>query len=348
MNRTLIAILFAAGCTATVRTAGPPPAEPMPPPPPPPHHEPAPPPPAPAPTPTPPPPVAGNHPAYIDAIHHLRYARALVERSGPGTAEVKMDEGAAIREIDAAMRLAHDAHIDDGRPLTEHPAIDSTKVYRTRLRQAVAELGNARHDLDLPEDNSWAATDRNEAKKHIDAALHLLEAAANAPHSEAEPPAGNPVPGTPAAAHPAYMTSLQNLRQARALLERPAGAVDVKWDEKVAIREIDDALHDIRAARVDDGKPETEHAPIESKLVYRDRLKEAEKQLHEAARDLESREDNFWAKKDRKHAIDSIRRAEKATHEAMNDRKDDKAEKREEKREDKAEKREEKAEKHAH
>ena len=144
------------------------------------------------------------------------------------------------------------------------------------------------------------------------------------------------------------MAAIQNLRQARALLERPAGAADVKWDEKAAIHDIDDALREIREARVDDGKPETEHAPIESKLVYRDRLKEAEKQLHEAARDLESREDNFWAKKDRKHAIEDIRRAEKRTHEAMTDRKDDKAERKEEKREEKAEKHEEKAEKHGH
>ncbi|MBV8761694.1 MAG: hypothetical protein JO257_30650, partial [Deltaproteobacteria bacterium] len=139
-------------------------------------------------------------------------------------------------------------------------------------------------------------------------------------------------------AHPAYMAAIQNLRNARAMLERPTGAADVKWDEHVAIRDIDDALHDIREARVDDGRPVTEHAPIESKLVYRDRLKQAEKELHEAARDLEEREDNFWAKKDRKHAIEAIRRAEKATREAMSDRKEDREEKREEKREERAEK----------
>ena len=282
----------------------------------------------------------------------MRYARALVERNGPGNAEVKLDEGRVIGDIDAAMRLAHDAHVDDGRPLTEHPEIDRALQWPTRLRTAIAELGSAVHDLDTSEDNAWARQDRNAAKKYLYEAVKLLEAADDAAqkqnkHSEATPPP--PPPGPPApAAHPAYMASIQNLRQARALLERPAGAADVKWDEKTAIREIDDALHDIRAARVDDGKPETEHAPIENALAYRDRLKQAEKELHEAAQDLEQREDNFWAKTDRKHAIDSIRRAEKATHEAMNDRKDDKAERKEDKREDKAEKHEEKAGKHGH
>src|SRR3569623_1877397 len=208
MNRTLIAILFAAGCTASVRTAGPPPAEPLPPPP-----APAP---APAPVATQPPADMGAHPAYVSAIRHMRYARALVERTGPGTADVKLDEGTVIRDIDAAIKLAHDAHVDDGRPLTEHPAVDTAKAWPTRLRTAIAEIG-------------------------------------------------------------------------------------------AAIHEIDDALRQIHEARVDDGKPATEHAPIESKLVYRDRLKEAEKNLHEAAQDLEQREDNFWAKKDRRQAVDAIR-----------------------------------------
>ena len=267
----------------------------------------------------------------------MRYARALVERNGPGTADVKLDEGTVIRDIDAAIKLAHDAHVDDGRPLTEHPAIDKQAVWPTRLRTAIAELGAAVHDLDTSEDNAWARQDRNAAKKHLYEAVNLLEAADDAAqkqqHGQATPPP--PPPGPPApAAHPAYMASIQNLRQARALLERPAGAVDVKWDEKTAIHDIDDALHDIRNARVDDGKPETEHAPIENGLAYRDRLKQAEKDLHDAAQDLESREDNFWAKKDRKHAVDSIRRAEKATREAMNDRKDDKAERKEEKHEE--------------
>ena len=333
MHRLLIALSLTA-CTATVRTTGTTgPTEPPPPPPPRMHPSPAP---APAPGPVvtaPPPAVPGAHPAYVSAIRHMRRARALIARSGPGAPDVKWDEAAASREIDAAIKLAHDARVDDGRPLTENPTIDNGVVYKTRLRQAVAELGSAVHDLDTAEDNAWAQDQRDAAKKHIYAALHLIEAADNKAegHSEATPP---PAP----AAHPAYVAALNNLRQARALLERPAGAADVKWDEKTAIRDIDDALAEIRKARVDDGKPNTEHAPIESALMYRDRIKEAQKQLGEAAKDLDEKEDNAWAKKDRRKAVDDVRRAEKATREAMADRKDDKAEKKDEKREEKAEK----------
>ena len=43
------------------------------------------------------------------------------------------------------------------------------------------------------------------------------------------------------------------------------------------------------------GHPVTEHAPIENKLVYRDRLREALKLLGDAEKDLQEREDNSWA-----------------------------------------------------
>ena len=332
MNRLLIAFTLA-GCTATVRTAGPPPNEPAPPPPQPVYTAPAPAP-APAPVVTAPPP-AGSHSAYSAALRNLRYARALVERSGGGGQDVKFDEKYALNHIEVAINEAKAARADDGQPMSEHPPIEARLVYRDRLREAARVLGDAEKDLLEREDNLWAHKDRNTAIQHIRLAEKAINDAIGERHSEAQPPAAPP---PVAAAHPAYMTALGNLRQARALLERPAGAADVKWDEHTALKDIDEAFEEIRKARVDDGKPMTEHPPIESGLVYRDRLKEAEKQLHEAGQDLDSREDNFWAKKDRRRAVDAIRRAEKATHEAMADRKEDKAEKKEEKREEKADK----------
>jgi hypothetical protein len=112
----------------------------------------------------------------------------------------------------------------------------------------------------------------------------------------------------------------------------------VKWDEHVALKEIDGAIHEIKEARQDDGRPMTEHPPIDSKLVYRDRLREALKLIGESLHDIEQHEDNAWAKKDRGQALTHLNHAQKAVQEAIADRKDDKAEMKEEKREEKAEK----------
>jgi len=337
MNRLLIAFTLV-GCTATVRTAGPPPAEPAPPPPAP-AYTPAPAPaPAPAPVVTAPPPPAaepGHHAAYLAAIKDLRQARALLQRTPGMPGDVKWDEKAAIREIDATIKAVHEAKLDVG-AAPEEPVVDIRRAYGDRLAEAQIKLSDAVLNLSGKEDSMAARHELHDAADHLNAAEHLLAAALKERHSDAGPPP--PAPPPVAAAHPAYMAALGNLRQARALLERPAGAADVKWDEHTALKDIDEAFEEIRKARVDDGKPMTEHPPIENGLVYRDRLKEAEKQLHEAGADLDSREDNFWAKKDRRRAVDAIRRAERATHEAMADRKEDKAEKKEEKREEKADK----------
>jgi len=296
---------------------------------------------------TAPPPAPGQHPAYMHALSNLRAARAYL--SGPrGNSATKWDEKQAVGEINEAMKEIKAAAIDDGKSMDDHPPIDAGMLYGTRLDKSIELLLEARKDVSEHEDSRFANGLRDKAIGHIDNALRAVRAgkASASTGPETAPPPAGPTP-VPAAAHPAYMTAIGNLRQARALLERPAGAADVKWDEHVAIKAIDDAFAEIRRARVDDGKPATEHAPIESKMVYRDRLREAEKQLSEAAKDLEEREDNSWAKGDRRKAVEAIRRAEKATHEAMADRKDDKVEKKEEKREEKADKREEKAEKKA-
>ncbi|HEY6033077.1 MAG TPA: hypothetical protein VIV58_02425, partial [Kofleriaceae bacterium] len=120
-------------------------------------------------------------------------------------------------------------------------------------------------------------------------------------------------------AHPAYLHALTDLRHARALLERPAKA-DVKWDENMAIREIDAAINEIKQAAIDDGKPLTDHPPIDAHVGYRDRLRMSEELLHKAAADIDQREDNGWAKGLRGRANGHIRNAENAVHEAMADR----------------------------
>src|SRR5450755_3981656 len=136
--------------------------------------EPAPPPPAPAPAPAPraaPPPVVvvetspAQHPAYLHALTDLRHARALLER--PAKPDVKWDENAAIREIDAAINEIKQAAIDDGKPLNDHPPIDAHVNHRDRLRQAQQLLHKAAGDIDEKEDNNWAKGLRARANLHI-------------------------------------------------------------------------------------------------------------------------------------------------------------------------------------
>jgi hypothetical protein len=330
MHRLLIAIAFSTACSATVRTA-PPPAQPVGPPPAPPPVQPVATQPAPPPAQPMPPPPPQAHAAYSTALANLRHARALLERPA-GAADVKWDENMAIREIDGAIKEARDARMDDGVPLTEHPPIDNKMVYRDRLREALKLLGESAKDLGEREDNAWAKKDRKMAVDHVRRAeKSVREAIGDRAADAAEAP-----PPPPPAAHPAFAAALGNLRHARALLERPAGSGDVKWDEKMAIGEIDAAIKEARDARMDDGVPLTEHPAIDNTMAYRDRLREAMKLLGDSAKDLGEREDNAWAKKDRKMAVDHVHRAEKSVREAISDRKADAEEKAEEKAEKKA------------
>jgi hypothetical protein len=320
LHRFALVALFA-GCTATVQSA--PPQGPQPPPPPPPSggvvvaQPPPPPPPAPAAAPQ-------NHPAYIHALSDLRHARAYLAR--PANVVIKWDENRAIRDVDAAIAEIKQASIDDGKNLNEHPPIDNGMVWGNRLQKALELVETARRDVNAEEDNAFARGLKNRALGHIDMAARNIrdgiEDANALAHQPPVPPAPPPPP-PPAAHHPAYAMALGNLRHARALLERPAKA-DIKWDEQNGIREIDAALKEIKEARMDDGQPMTEHPPIQPGVVYRDRLREAMKLLGEAAQDLEQREDNGWAKHDRKRAIEHIRNAEHAVHEAAEDRHEDK------------------------
>src|SRR3569832_28578 len=151
---------------------------------------------------------------------------------------------------------------------------------------------------------------------------HATVVAEPAPPPPAAAPAPAPAPApvvvaSPAPqAHPAYLHALTDLRHARALLERPAKA-DVKFDENVAIREIDAAINEIKQAAIDDGKPLTDHPPVDAHGGYRDRLRMSEELLHKAAADIDQREDNGWAKGLRGRANGHIRNAENAVHEAM-------------------------------
>jgi hypothetical protein len=109
-------------------------------------------------------------------------------------------------------------------------------------------------------------------------------------------------------AHPAYLHALTDLRHARAHLERPAKP-QVAWDESVAIKAVDDAIHEIKAAAIDDGKPLQDHPPVDAGLDHVGRLHRALELLRKAKKDIEEKESNDFAHGLRARAIGQIDRA---------------------------------------
>jgi len=115
-----------------------------------------------------------------------------------------------------------------------------------------------------------------------------------APAQPAAPPPPPParVAPAPVAApkHPAYLHALSDLRLARAFLERPANVV-VKWDERRAIVEIDEAIRRIREAAIDDGKDVADHPPVD-RPTWGGRLDRALELLGKARADISEEEDS--------------------------------------------------------
>ncbi|HEY1557207.1 MAG TPA: hypothetical protein VGF94_20365 [Kofleriaceae bacterium] len=263
-----------------------------------------------------------QHPAYLHALTDLRHSRAYLAK--PAGATVKWDENRAIHEVDEAINEIKRASIDDGKNIGDHPPVDAGMVWGNRLQKARELAETARRDLDAEEDNAFAGGLRNRALGHIQNAVRAIDegiADAGAVRPVGPPPAPMPPAEPPPAvsAHPAYLHALSDMRVARALLERPAKP-DVKWDENMSIREIDAAINEIRTASIDDGKPVSDHPPIDAKWGHRDRLKEAMRLLHKAAGDIEEKEDNAWAKGLRTRAVGHIRKAEFGIRDAMDDR----------------------------
>jgi hypothetical protein len=309
MNRSLLALsLVLGGCTATV-AAGP--ARPAPPPPPPPTTtttvavQPAPPP--------------AHHPAYLHALADLRNARAFLER--PANVVVKWDEKRAVREIDAAIHEIKQAAIDDGKDFTVHEPVDRP-TWGGRLQRAQELLAQARTDISQDEDSPSSEVHalRGRALGHIDTAERFVRDGMEDARAMAEPPPPPPPAPAPPTAHPAYLHALSDLRAARALLQRPTRDTEVKWDEHRAIGALDAAIREIRDAAIDDGKPIEDHPPIDAGLHHRDRIRAAIDLLDKAARDIEEREDNGFARGLRGRAVGHIRDAVRWSREAVEDR----------------------------
>ena len=319
MHRLALMTVFILGaCTATVRTA---PAQPAPPPPQPVVVQSAPPPPPPQPMQAAP----DQHPAYLHALTDLRTARAFLQR--PAQVTVKWDEQRAIAEIDSAIREIKAAAIDDGKPLEDHPPIDRP-TWGGRRQRSGELLGQARNDISQEEDSPSSRVHRlrglafqhiGNAERAVREGIEDARALQEVPAPAPPPP---PPPPPPPSAHPAYLHALSDMRLARALLERPTRGAEVRWDEGRAIREIDAAIHEIKDASIDDGKPLNDHPPIDMGIHHRDRLRNALNLLEQSARDIEQREDNGYARGMRGRAIGHLRGAARAIREAIEDRQD--------------------------
>jgi hypothetical protein len=261
----------------------------------------------------PPPPPAAKHPAYLHALTDLRTARGYLER--PASTKVKWDEKRAIREIDAAIGEIKKASVDDGKDIADHPPVDAGMVYGNRLQKAIEMIEKARGDVNEEEDNTWAKGLRNRSISHIDNAVRFInEGIADARKHEPPPPP----PPVADNAHPAYLHALTDLRMSRALLERPA-KVTVKWDENHAIREIDAAIKEIKEASIDDGKNLNDHPAPDSAWDHRGRLRRAMELLDGAAKDIEQRETDGFARGLRNRAMTHIRAAAQAIRDAKID-----------------------------
>lgn len=121
--------------------------------------------------------------------------------------------------------------------------------------------------------------------------------------------------------HPAYLHALTDLRHARAHLERRGGDPQVKWDEKTAIHEIDEAIREIKEASIDDGKNLNDHPPVDAKMDYTGRLHRALELLHKADKDCHEEEDNNFAKGLQKRAIHHINEAIRFTEQGISNAK---------------------------
>jgi hypothetical protein len=116
--------------------------------------------------------------------------------------------------------------------------------------------------------------------------------------------------------HPGYLHALADLRFARAHLETSHDKALGEQEGK-AIREIDDALGDIKKAGIDDGKDLNDHPPIDAKLDAPGRRHRALELINKAHSDVSREEDNRFAQGLQQRAMGHIDKAHDHVEEAI-------------------------------
>ncbi len=247
----------------------------------------------------PPPP---KHPAYLAALSDLRFARAHLEKFGPNVLS-DVQELHAIQQIDAAMHEIKIASIDDGKDVNDHPPIDVSLDKPGRYQKSLELLQKAEGDIKQEEDDPAAKGLQHRATQLIAAAEQTVMAIIKEHH--------------PVLKHPDYINALSDLRFARAHLDKFTPDEVANEREMHAIREIDAAIHEIKAASIDDGKELTDHAPIDVSLKKTDRYHKAIEALDKASQDVKKEEDDKSAQGLQQRALGHIEGAVHEVHKAL-------------------------------
>ena len=116
--------------------------------------------------------------------------------------------------------------------------------------------------------------------------------------------------------HPSYLHALSDLRDARAHLERPDGG-ELHQQEKDAVKEIDKAIGEIKAASIDDGKNIADHMPVDAHLPWSGRLHKALDLLDKAHKDVAREEDDPATRGLQARALEHIDKAHRHVEEAI-------------------------------
>jgi len=116
----------------------------------------------------------GRHPAYLHALTDLRHARAHLENPAL-THHMDKEEEHAIDEIDKAIGEIKNAAIDDGKNLTDHPAVDAGMDRAGRFHRTLELLDKAHNDIAREEDDPSVRGLRDRALHHIDEAHRIVD-----------------------------------------------------------------------------------------------------------------------------------------------------------------------------
>jgi len=116
--------------------------------------------------------------------------------------------------------------------------------------------------------------------------------------------------------HAAYLHALGDLRYARAYLAHPDSG-ELKDPEKNAIAEIDEAIGELKAATIDDGKNVDDHPGLDSHLRWIGRLNKAASLLDKAHDEAAKEEDDAAAQGLQARVLGHIGKAHKHVEEAI-------------------------------